>query len=88
MSWYEFDMYAGRYRIQQEEKKSLEEAQWARFRLQWADFRNVNRGKNGRIVKPQDLIKLSFDDRVPEYHEIDIGAIKRRLGSKLKPKNG
>ncbi len=81
-------MYVNGFVNEVEQKKSVEEARWARFRLQWADFRNANRGKNSRTVSPQDLIKLSFDDRVPEYHEIDISAIKRRLGSKLKKKNG
>jgi hypothetical protein len=70
-------------------RKEDQELEWARFRIQWADFRNVNRGKKGRVVRPQDLIKLSFDvkERPAEYHEIDFEAAKRRLGSKLK-KNG
>lgn len=54
--------------------------------MQWADFRNANRGKKGKIVRPQDLIKLPEDDRVAEYHEIDIEAIKRKFGSKIKKK--
>jgi hypothetical protein len=72
-----------------EQRKEDQELEWARFRIQWADFRNVNRGKKGRVVRPQDLIKLSFDvkERPAEYHEIDFEAAKRRLGSKLK-KNG
>lgn len=69
---------------QMELRKEEQEMDWARFRLQWADFRNANRGKKQKVVRPQDLIRLSFDDRVPEYHEIDIDAIKRKFGSKLK----
>lgn len=64
--------------------KEVQREEWRRFRLQWADFRNANRGKKGRTFKPQDLIRLPEDDRVPEYHEIDIEAIKRRFGSKIK----
>lgn len=66
----------------------MEEANWARFRIQWADFRNVNRKKNSKAVRPQDLIRLSVDDRKAEYKEIDIEAIKRRFGSKIKKKSG
>jgi hypothetical protein len=63
--------------------------EWARFRLQWADFRNANRSKKGRTVKPSDLIRIPFiDDHVPEYHEIDMDQIKRRFGSKIKKKGG
>ena len=81
-------LYVDRYQVEQEEKKLFQEYEWARFRLGWADFRNANRGKNGKTVKPHDLIRLSFDERVPEYHEIDMEAIKRRFGSKIKKKNG
>lgn len=88
MSWYEFGLYVERYTNKIEEQKAFQEAEWLRFRISWADYRNANRGKNGRVVSGQDLIKLSFDDRVPEYHEIDIEAMKRKFGSKLKKKNG
>lgn len=81
-------LYVERYTNKVEEQKAFQESEWLRFRISWADYRNSNRGKNGRIVSGQDLIRLSFDDRVPEYHEIDIEAIKRRFGSKIKKKNG
>lgn len=81
-------LYIERFHDEQEEKKQLEEANWARFRIQWADFRNVNRKKNSKAVRPQDLIRLSVDDRKAEYKEIDIEAIKRRFGSKIKKKSG
>lgn len=84
LSWYEIGLYIDQYREQEERRLHDEEGRWARFRIQWADFRNANRGKNGRVVHGKDLIRLSIDDRVPEYHEIDIDAIKRRLGSKIK----
>lgn len=70
-------------------RRDIQEQEWARFRIGWADFRNVNRKKRGKIVYPTDLIKLSFDtDRQAKYHEIDMDAIKRRFGSKIKKKRG
>jgi hypothetical protein len=88
LSWYEIGLYLERFNLEQEEKRAIEEGHWARFRIQWADFRNVNRGKSKKIVRPDDLIKLSFDqkERVAEYHEIDMDALKRRFGSKIKKK--
>lgn len=89
LSWYEVAMYVDRSVHRTRITKAKEEAKWARFRIQWADFRNANRGKKGKIVKPEDLIKLSFDtDRKAEYHEIDFDAIKKLLGSKVKKKDG
>lgn len=87
LSWYTFAMYVDQYNERTEEAKAIEEGHWARFRIEWADFRNVNRGKSGKIYHPRDLIKLSVDETPVKYHTIDIDAIKRRLGSKLK-KNG
>jgi hypothetical protein len=84
LSWYEVSLYIEQFGYQAELRKEREELEWARFRIQWADFRNANRSKKGKVVKPTDLIQLSFDDRVPMYHEIDIEAIKRRFGSKIK----
>ena len=81
-------MYVERYQIEQEEKKALEEANWLRFRIGWADFRNANRGKNSTIVHGKDLIKLSIDERPAEYHEIDMEFVKKRLGSKIRKKDG
>lgn len=89
LSWYEVGLYTEQYTQMMEMRHEDQELQWARFRIQWADFRNANRRKNGKVVRPQDLIKLSFDtDRVAEYHEIDMNAIKRRFGSKIKKRGG
>lgn len=84
LSWYEVGLYAEQWAHEMDLRREDQELEWARFRIQWADFRNANRSKKSKIVRPSDLIKLSFDERVPEYHEIDIEAIKRRFGSKLK----
>lgn len=89
LSWYEVALLTDQYVNSSREKRAKEEAKWARFRISWADFRNVNRSKKGKVVYPTDLIKLSFDtDRKAEYHEIDMDAVKRMLGSKIKKKNG
>lgn len=65
-------------------EKERELNAWRRFRIQWSDFRNANRGKNKRPVNPSDLIKLPEDERPAKYHEIDMDAVKRRFGSKIK----
>lgn len=81
-------LYIEAFNQEAEAERAREEAKWARFRIQWADFRNVNRGKSKKIVRPEDLIKLSFDqkERIAEYHEIDMDALKRKFGSKIKKK--
>ena len=62
---------------------------WARFRIQWADFRNANRSKKDRVLNPKDLIKLPFDDLVKkEQHTPDIEAVKKKFGPNVKKKNG
>lgn len=81
-------MYVEQYTVRQEEKIAINQDQWRRFRIQWADFRNANRGKNSPAVFGHQLYRLPEDDRKPEYHEIDIEAMKRRFGSKIRKKNG
>lgn len=81
-------LYAERFAYQMDLRQEEQHMEWARFRIQWADFRNANRGKRSKQVRPADLIKLPFDDRVPEYREIDMDAIKRKFGSKIKKKRG
>lgn len=88
MSWYEVGLYAERFAYQNDLILQAEYNEWRRFRIQWADFRNAHRTKKGKVVRPSDLIKLPDDDRKPEYHEIDMDAIKRRFGSKIKNKRG
>jgi hypothetical protein len=77
-------MYVEQYTVRQEEILALNNDHWRRFRIQWADFRNANRGKNTPAVFGHQLYHLPEDDRKPEYHEIDIEAMKRRFGSKIK----
>lgn len=81
LTWFEVGLLIDRYLVKQEERRESEEAHWARWRVMVADFRNVNRNpKKQKAIKATDLIRLSIDDRVPEYHEIDIEAVKRRFG--------
>lgn len=84
-SWYTVGQYVERFSYQSEVRNEQEELNWARTRILWSIIWNTNYKKK---VKPQDLIKLSFDDRVPKYHEIDIGAMKKRFGSKINKKRG
>lgn len=64
----------------------IEHSHWARFRIQWADFRNANRSSNDPTVSPRDLIELPFDKeqedeqvKPPSFKEL-----KAQLGSKFK----
>lgn len=66
--------------------EAIEEGHWARFRIQWAQFRNANAGKNAMTVEPEDLIRLSFDkpeDVVPEK-KLSFKEAKEQFGSRIK----
>ena len=69
-----------------EGQKAIEEGHWARFRIQWADFHNVNKGKGSASVKPQDLITLSFDSKElrEEQKPLTFKEAKALLGSKIR----
>lgn len=68
--------------------EAIEEGHWARFRIQWADFRNANKGKNEPMVEPQDLIRLSFDkEKVPEK-KLSFKEAKEQFGSRIKRDGG
>ena len=84
LSWYEIGLYIDRYIYDQQRLQVLEEAKWARFRIAWADFRNVHRAKNDPEVKATDLIKLSFDKpQVKKESKPDLKKAKQLLGSKF-----
>jgi hypothetical protein len=89
LTWYEYMLTVRRYEHTEKEKFHAEEMQWARFRIQWADFRNANRGK-GKIVRPADLIPLSFDIETPENKRELIGSKKMRemMGSTFNRADG
>ena len=63
---------------------------WARFRIQWADFRNANTSKRGKRVQPSDLIRLPIDDEMKRLKinktTPDLEAVKKKFGPKLKKK--
>lgn len=84
LSWYDVGIHLERFTLSQEALRAKNEQDWNRTRVMWATLININTGKKGKKVKPQDLIKLSIDDNVPVYHKIDLEAIKRRFGSKIK----
>jgi hypothetical protein len=71
--------------LERDEKR--EEAHWARFRIQWANFINANFKKK---VKPQDLIKLSFDKEKEEkkVKPMTTKEMKQMFGAKFKKLNG
>jgi len=87
LSWWELSLYIYRYELFIEREKGREEQAWARFRLQWADFRNANRGK-GKAVKPQDLIELSFDKKEKDLKIMSQKDKVMMFGSKFDKLNG
>jgi len=85
LSWYEIGLYIERFNYRQEEAQALQELEWARFRIQWADFRNAHRGKDSEVVTGKDLIKLSFDveETKGEESKPSLKKAKQLLGSKF-----
>ena len=63
MSWYEFSLMIERYERQEEEKKLIQELEWARIRKIWILMINYMRDPKVKPLgyKETDLIKLSFD---------------------------
>lgn len=86
MSWFEWSLYARRHRLNIQRFEAIEEGHWARFRIQWAEFRNANAGKNAMAVEPQDLIKLSFDkkEEVEPEKKLSFKEAKAQFGSRIK----
>lgn len=60
LSWYEWGLYALRYKRMTEDKKFLFETGWDQTRQLWAVLINSHSSKK---VKPGDLIKLSYDKK-------------------------
>lgn len=88
LSWFEWSLYARRNKIHVAEFMMTEENHWARFRIQWADFRNAHSSKKSKTYRPTDLIKLSFDKPVTEQKATpNIEEVKRKFGSKVKGRN-
>jgi hypothetical protein len=89
LSWFEWSLYARRHRIRVQEIKAIDDGHWARFRIQWADFRNANKGKSDTPVEPEDLIKLPFDkEKKEEQKPLSFKQAKAKLGSKFKRDGG
>lgn len=82
MSWYRIGLCVDRFLYHQEQEQLKEEYAWARTRIIWADFRNAHRGDNP-VVKPQDLIRLSFDKNEEKESKPSMKEAKKLLGSKF-----
>lgn len=83
LSWFELSLYQLRVEDEAQTEKDREEAQWARFRIQWAQLNNAHfRDK----VKPEDLIKLSFDKKEvdPKTKRMTPEEVAKKFGSKGK----
>lgn len=76
-----------RYELFLEREEAKEVAAWARFRIQWADFRNANQKKK---VKPQDLIELPFDKEKNQKKVVPMTSkeMKQLFGTQFKKLNG
>lgn len=88
-SWYDLSLLTERRNLEIDRDKEREEMEWARMRIMWADFGNAHRSKKDKIRHPKDLIELSFDKKDSAENKvkvIDMEAVKRRLGSKIKKK--
>ncbi len=85
LTWYDLQLRIQRFNRIEKKEQFLEEMNWARFRIQVADFRTANGKKK---VNPKDIMKLSIDDvKSPEKLEVpDMDAAKKRFGSKVKNK--
>jgi len=60
LSWYEWGLYILREKKRGEDATFKFETGWSQTREIWSVIMNVN----GNKVKPHDLIKLSYDDKV------------------------
>lgn len=82
LSWYEWGLYLLRLKSQREREKQEWETNWDRTRVMWATLVNINSGK-GKKVKPSDLIKLSYDDKVKEAEIPNPGDVIKRFKEKI-----
>lgn len=58
LSWYEWGLYLMRLKVKTDKELREHNRDWDRTRQLWATLVNLN---SKQKVKPQDLIKLSFD---------------------------
>ena len=84
LSWFEWSLYARRHRLRVQEIITIDNLNWSRFRIQWADFRNAHRDKTSPEVKPTDLIKLPFDKEEVEEKPMTFKEAVAQMGSKFK----
>jgi hypothetical protein len=91
LSWYEWSLYARRHKIKVDQLITLDECEWARFRIMWALYINTHKSENDPVVEPHELIKLSFDKPVEapksqskEEIEASFKKAKELLGGKFK----
>jgi hypothetical protein len=86
LSWWELSLYVHRFEVILNREQDHEVEEWARFRIQWANFNNAHFKKK---VKPKDLVKLPFDkDEDKRTVPMTDKEMKQMFGAKFKKLNG
>lgn len=89
LSWFEWTVYLYKYQRKIKFEKSLQEAEWERFRIGWSVWMNGLFSLKKK-VRPKDLITLSFDKRekspLKETDTEMFERIKNKYGATLNGK--
>lgn len=91
LSWFELSLMVQRYENQEEEKKLVQELEWARIRKIWVLMINYMRDSKTKPApfKETDLIKLSFDKDDEEQKPLTPEEVEALFPKELKiNKNG
>lgn len=62
LSWYEWSLYTERFEVKTRAENNIIEHQWQMTRIMWATIMNRWRSQGERTYRPEDLIRLSFDE--------------------------
>jgi hypothetical protein len=88
LTWYEYLLMVRRHEHIEKEKFDDREAEWFRWRMIAADFKNANRGKSGKVVQYEDLVPLSFDKKKEKTASLSTKQMKELVGGTFKKKDG
>jgi len=91
LSWFELSLLIQRYERKEEDKKIIQELEWARIRKIWVLMINYMRDTKVKPApfKETDLIKLSFDKDEEEQKPFTPEEVENMFPKELKiNKNG
>lgn len=92
LTWYDWSLYLMRFNKQVENRKLQREIEWSHTRALMAVISNASPNRGEKTFKPEDFMRLSFDD--PEVLKKEgpdpdgFRKMKEKYGSKIKRKNG